>query len=306
MYSFVTSFDINYFSRGLVLINSLNSTQNTEKLKIWVICLDQATYFTLVAMKLPNVIPIQLEALECPKLLEVKNQRTQQEYFWTLTPFIIDFVLKNNRDIDNITYVDADMEFYQDVRPIFSKFKWDKHSILITPHFYTKFYDQSKVSGTYCVQWITVCQHDETGLVSRWKEQCLKWCFAKPEAGLFGDQYYLEDWPELYPEHVHILSDPRLLVGPWGAYEKEDLNNLIAYHFHGAKIFSKNYMFRGNYILKSKEIESLYRDYKKKLIFFNEIYLQKNLQDANFIRKMKLNIIKILWNARRLINYYGK
>lgn len=306
MYKFVTSFDSNYFSRGIVLINSLNSTQNTEKLKIWVICLDQATYFTLVAIKLPNVIPIQLEKLECPKLLEVKSQRTKQEYFWTLTPYIIDFVLKNNPDIDSITYVDADMEFYQNVKPIFSKFKWDQHSILITPHFYSKFYDQSKVSGTYCVQWVTVCQHDKTGLVSRWKEQCLNWCFAKPEDGLFGDQYYLEDWPDLYPEHVHVLSDRRLIVGPWGKIDRADLNNLIAYHFHGAKIFYNDYIFAGNYILKLKEIDLIYRGYGKKIRFFNDLYQLENFSNARFFLKIKLNIIKIIWNIRRLKNYFGK
>lgn len=306
MYKFVTCFDSGYLARGIVLINSLNSTQDTEQLKIWVVCLDQATYYTLKTINQPNVVPIPLANLECSELLEVKQVRTKQEYFWTLTPFIIDFILKQNPDISIITYIDADMEFYQDVKPIFSDFKWDQHSILITPHFYSKLYDQSLVSGTYCVQWITVLRNDKTRLIHRWKEQCLKWCYATPEPGLFGDQYYLEDWPKLHPDNVHVLSNAGAILGPWSKFYDTEIDGLIAYHFHGCKFLSEKLMFKGNYIIFSRKIKLLYLNYFKKITLAHDLYVKKNLPHTTLVMRIKIYAIKAMWNIRQLIRYYGK
>jgi hypothetical protein len=41
--------------------------------------------------------------------------------------------------------------------------------------------------------------------VRRWREQCLEWCYDRVEPTRFGDQKYLDDWPDRY-EGVVILQ----------------------------------------------------------------------------------------------------
>ncbi len=94
-------------------------------------------------LALPNVRLLDLEKLETPALLQVKQDRTIVEYCWTLTPFAPRFVF------------DADLWFRKNPAPIFCEFDESGKQVLITDHAYAPEYDQSATSGQYCVQFIT-------------------------------------------------------------------------------------------------------------------------------------------------------
>jgi hypothetical protein len=51
--------------------------------------------------------------------------------------------------------------------------------------------------------------------LTRWREQCLEWCKAIEEDGKYGDQKYLDEWPEKYGEKLAIARSAGAGVGPW-------------------------------------------------------------------------------------------
>ena len=114
MENYVTLFDSLYFPQGLSLYKSL--VRHSKDFKLWIICLDEKTFITLKKASLPFLNPISLKDLENKRLLNVKHKRSKVEYYWTLTPFVIDFILNKNKSINRVTYLDADIYFFKNPR----------------------------------------------------------------------------------------------------------------------------------------------------------------------------------------------
>ena len=158
-------------------------------------------------------------------------------------------------------------------------------SIGITPHSYAAVYDQSRKHGVYCVQYVTI-RNNEQGLnaLRWWRDKCLDWCFARVEAGKFGDQKYLDDWPERF-EGVKVLDGPGVGLAPWncknysilpeaeGRWTVRDSSDntegpLIFYHFHEMRFFTKNRIKRvaGGYDINENVLKNIYQPYIKELL----------------------------------------
>ena len=73
-----------------------------------------------------------------------------------------------------------------------------------------------------------------------WQARCLEWCFARAEDGKFGDQKYLDDWPERFPAQVHVLQQKDKALAPWNArfFEASGQGRLapVFFHFQGLRI----------------------------------------------------------------------
>jgi hypothetical protein len=147
--------------------------------------------------------------------------------------------------------VDADMIFYDD--PLILIQEMSNESILITEHRYTRDYDVSATHGRFCVQFMYF-KNDKNGLTALrwWRDRCIEWCFAYLEDGKFGDQLYLNDWPERFPG-VHILQHPGGGLAPWNIQQYQPSQKdgrvfisdkkgtcypVVFFHFHGLKFFS--------------------------------------------------------------------
>jgi hypothetical protein len=73
-----------------------------------------------------------------------------------------------------------------------------------------------------------------------WRERCLEWCFDRIEAHRYGDQKYLDDWPERFAG-VAVLEHRGGGAGPWnvGSHRVHlragvvfvDAAPLLFYHF---------------------------------------------------------------------------
>jgi len=93
-----------------------------------------------------------------------------------------------------------------------------------------------------------------------WEERCIEWCFARFEDGKFGDQKYLDDWPERYGDVVHVLRDKELALAPWNA-SRFPYGNAVFYHFHGLRLISDNKVEIGNYFLPNSLRRDVYQAY---------------------------------------------
>jgi len=240
MEHFCTLFDIGFLPQGMALHTSLQ--RHAKPFVLWVLCMDEAVEDALKRLALKDVRLISLRDIETPALLAIKSGRSRAEYCWTLTPFLPQAVMDRDASAERVTYVDADCWFINDPHLILKEMDDAKKDVLITPHGYLSEHDQSKTNGRFCVQFVPF-RKTSAGLevLSWWQERCLEWCFAKAENGLFGDQKYLDQWPQLFPHAVHILGNTQLTLAPWNAARYGDVQDIAQtgcmYHFHGLRIF---------------------------------------------------------------------
>ena len=281
MHNFCTLFDANYLPRALVMYRSLLATG--ESFKLYVVCFDDLALDVLNKLKLANLVAIPLGNFESSALLAIKTQRTAAEYCWTCTPHVIRYVLDTYK-LAQVTYLDADLCFYEKPSILLAEFKQAGASVMITDHRYTPRYDQSATSGIYCVQFMTF-NADEYGLkvLQWWQDRCLEWCYARFEDGKFGDQKYLDDWPVRF-ERVHVLQHLGGGVAPWNVQQyglSRHLDRLyvnelplVFYHFHAYKYYMDGrHDFVSLYFLNSEAVNLLYCPYGLALLkAYEEIY----------------------------------
>jgi hypothetical protein len=243
---FCTLFDVNYLPRGLVLYRSLE--RHCDDFRLRVFCMDEQTKDLLERLRLPRLSAIGLDELEAHDrdLLAVKPTRTQVEYCWTATPAVCAYALETEPELEAITYLDADLMFFRDPEPIWQEFGDD--SVLIVPHRYApQWQPHEETSGIYNVEFMTF-RRDQRGLEALhwWRDRCIEWCYARHEDGKFGDQKYLDDWPERFAG-VHVLEHPGGGLAPWNVsrYRLEqrdgriavDGQELVFFHYHALRLF---------------------------------------------------------------------
>lgn len=239
---FCTLFDRNYLPLGMALHESLMI--HAQPFHLWILCMDEIVEQQLFQLNLPQVTLISLEGLETPELISVKADRNKGEYCWTLTPFIFQCVFDNDVSIKQVTYLDADLFMFDDPRVLLRELPENKH-VLITEHAYDPEYNQSELSGKFCVQFLTFKRTEAASKVMQWwQKRCLEWCFNRYEDGKFGDQKYLDCWPEKFQEEVYIVQQKEKTLAPWNVnyFNNKNSNNLnpVFYHFHSLRIINPN------------------------------------------------------------------
>lgn len=237
MEHYVTLFDSLFLPQGLALHSSLE--RHAGAYTLWVLCMDEEAKTTLDKLNKPNVRTIALADVETPELLVVKSERTKGEYCWTLTPFTPKIVFDRDESVQRVTYLDADVFFLKDVKPIFKEFQASGKAVLLTDHGYSAEQDQSALSGRFCVQFMTFERGASEVVRLWWQERCLEWCFNRFEDGKFGDQKYLDDWQERFPDLVHVLEHQEWMLAPWNA-TRFPYSSAKIYHFQSLRIVDNN------------------------------------------------------------------
>ncbi len=240
---FCTYFDHRYLPQGLALHKSLK--QHCLSFKLWILCLDSTCYRILSALKLSDVHLIALEDFERndEELLKAKQNRTTVEYYFTCTPSLPLFILNKHSEVDLITYLDADLFFFADPKPIFDEIT--DHSIAIIAHRFPPSLRSLERHGIYNVGWLSF-KRDKSAFtcLQWWRERCNEWCYDRVEDGRFADQKYLDDWPVRF-QNVVVLRHIGADLAPWnianyqisaeGNHVWVDDVPLIFFHFHGFK-----------------------------------------------------------------------
>jgi hypothetical protein len=177
------------------------------------------------------------------ELVAAKGNRSRIEYYFTCTPSIPLYVLRNNPDIDVITYVDADLYFYSSPQPIYDEL--GDGAVLIVEHRFPTRLEYLVDHGIYNVGLLSF-RNDARGLacLNWWRERCIEWCYDRVEGDRFADQKYLDHWPELF-DGVVVLQNKGAGLSPWNVDRYAirsvrgqtliDSDPLVFYHFHGLK-----------------------------------------------------------------------
>jgi len=242
MYYFCTYFDTNYLPRALCLFDSLE--RYCSAFTIYVLCLDEICYERVKKLDRPYVVPVSIEQLEAAdyELLATKGHRSRVEYYYTCGPAFICYLMENYSRIEVITYLDADLYFYNSPEPLFEAF--EGHSIAVARHHLPQFRKNVR-QGKYNVGWINF-RRDADGLacLNWWRERCIEWCYERYEDGKYADQLYLDHWPELFKGFCEFTHHGANVAG-WNAGDYHfsyhdgqiyvDDDPLIFYHFHGFK-----------------------------------------------------------------------
>lgn len=242
---FCTLFDSNYLFKAIAMHRSM--LRHFESFHLTAFCFDDQAKDVLDRLDLPHLTVVPLGELEAfdPELLSVKGDRSPVEYCWTATPALPLFMFAQRPDLDEITYIDADLLFFADPEPLFDEM--GDASVLITPHRFSPEYKEHEINGIYNVQFLTF-RRDERGVtcLNWWHDRCIEWCYWRLEDGKLGDQKYLDDWPERF-EGVHVLQHKGGGLAPWNIRQYDirgtesqvfvDDQPLIFFHYHRLQLF---------------------------------------------------------------------
>ena len=185
-----------------------------------------------------------------------------------MTPFTFQAVFDRDNSVERVTYLDADLFFFDNPRTLLNELDAAEKHVLVTEHAYAPEHNYFlPLSGRFCVQFLTFWRTTEAAKVMRWwQEKCLEWCFDVFEGDRFGDQKYLDVWPDLFADEVHIVRQMEKTLAPWNVtYFENKVHerlNPVFYHFQGLRIVGSNkvQLYNENYII-GVEGQRLYDEY---------------------------------------------
>lgn len=249
---YCTYFDHHYLSRGIAMIESLQSVGDTGR--IWVLCLSDQAYDIVAGLALPEVTPISIGQFEelHPELAAVRPERSLAEYFFTLTPWLVRYVMSVELGATWVTYLDADLWFFQSPQVMYDELA--ASSVGIVPHRYPPGQLWRLKFGTYNVGWVSF-RLDDAGraCVKWWAARCLEWCQDTPDNGRFADQGYLDNFSDIVAG-VHVSHHPGADLAPWnlrghsvtwGNRSEVSVDGvpLVFFHFHGLARGARRFYF---------------------------------------------------------------
>jgi len=247
---YCTYFDSNYLVQGLTLYRSL--AEHDPRSVLWVLCLDQKALDAIKGLDRADLRPVALAELEQadPEVAATKERRSRVEYYFTISPAWPAFLLRRHPDIDRITYLDSDLLFFSTPDPIFDEM--GNESVLIIEHGFPDHLRDLERHGRFNVG-LLAFRNDKAGrdVLSRWRLQCIEWCYDRVEDGKFADQRYLDAWPNL--PGVHVLRHKGAGLAPWNwmnyrvqrsnAEVDVDDEPLIFFHYQGFRYVNR-WLFR--------------------------------------------------------------
>lgn len=245
------------------------------KFHLYALVLDEETNDTLTRLQLPNLTILCLKDIEDDGLRRARSNRSDVEYFWTLTPSLplIVFKLFN---VNHVHYIDADCFFFHSIDNTLEN-ELSSCDVLIFEHNYSPNRKSwERTSGRFNVGMVSF-RNTENGrdVLHDWKRRCEDWCYARYEDGKMGDQLYLDQWPQNFPQ-VRISTHLGACVAPWNLdnFEVNQRNAgvfvddwpIVFYHFHALRIFRDLTISPAEgYKISRQALKLIYRPYQESL-----------------------------------------
>lgn len=239
MNHYCTYFDRGYLAQGLALWRSL--AQHDPAAKLWVLALDAATAGVLRARGGDRLEVIALEELlrSDPELAAVRSSRTRLEFIFALTPCLLRHLFQAQSTLRRLIYLDADLFFFGSPGPIWNEL--GEQSVLIVPHRYPPWHDDSALYGRFNVGVVGFARNESAqACLAWWREQCLASTALAADGSRYGDQKYLDEWPRRFAGVVE-MQHRGVNVAPWNwaghrfdcepAGVRVDGEPLVVFHF---------------------------------------------------------------------------
>lgn len=309
----VTLFDSNYAIRAMAFYESL---KDLGKYKFWFLCLDQQARIIMEKLNLPDTTTATLEELGDKELLNTSGNRSRSEFIFTAKPAWINYVLSNIPDGEGIIFDDCDLFYFSSPNDLISDMEKMGQSIGIVPHHFPKNRESlnDKVGKYNAGLLYLIADRNSRLCVSEWRKQCIDWCYLKYEKGRFGDQLYLNEWPQKY-NGVREINEKGVNLGSWSIYSYKitkrnnefyvDENRLICYHFHRTKFYlSKGRVEPLPIYVYHKELYSVYtqrlENAWKKLLNLDKSWIYGFTEKPNILRYLKQKVERFFRNLFKI------
>ena len=260
--NFVCYADIRYLAQFLLLHKSISKF--FKSFEIYILCLDDEIYLALKTLDIAQINLITLEDLRKYNLNEIRSSRSFKEFVWSLTPTICDYCLRYLK-IKNIAFIDVDIEILSPPTNEIVDFMTSHREVLVTHHGFESRFDLSQNAGMFCVQFIIFKGNDVSfQIIERWRKQCNLSSSSTSKSDIFGDQYYLNEWPTRYGDYIYIYKQKEHFQAPWNT-KRFPYSEAFVFHYQGFRILSEKVFFRGNSNINKLHINNIYKPYEKKL-----------------------------------------
>lgn len=240
---YFTLSDRNFLPRTLSMCRSLRQFESESRIIYFAtepITEVESLCFLELDIELFDVVDFLGENL----VLQLKLERSLLEFMWTLPSVILSKILTSEKMSSDIVYLDADIFFFSDPKVIWGEVALGNVSI-VSHNFPDRLRDIFLDSGEFNVSWVSIPNSEFGKEVARnWAENCLELCpeipVSKNGRFAYGDQKYLDYWPEDFGSRIQVIQNPGVGVAPWN-YEKFQISNdepfqvddspLVFYHF---------------------------------------------------------------------------
>jgi hypothetical protein len=252
--------------------------------------MDDLSYDIIRRLDLQDVIPIQIEELPKPEINVAKAQMSHGQFCWTCQPIVCEFIL-NRFNVDMITYLEADSMFFADPEILFEEL--GDQSVSIVPHHYSPGYDQTSISGVYCVQF-NAFRNDSSAreVLHYWKSKCFE--YSKDALLFYPGQLCINEWPSLF-KSVKVIDNPGAGVAVWNIQHRTlsirnnipfvDETPIVFYHYHQFRFYSNEFLDLSLYPLAKSAFNTVYISYIKNILKAKALVQSI---DAEFHVKMNL------------------
>lgn len=224
---------------------------------------------------------ILIENLNSEIVIELRNIRPYREFCWSLAAILLEYASRSSNKEDIVAYVDSDCYFFGDVADILFQLKSDDGIVIHKHNYFAEIKELEKTNGIFNVGLVAGVNGPEfKTCMARWATQVIDFCGVDAAKGIYGDQTYLNEWPQLYKTLI-ILQGLGAGLAPWNVGNKpirieENYlyfmrDTVIFYHFHALKIiqFSRGigvFIPALGYKLHNTTITHVYNRYVSELI----------------------------------------
>lgn len=220
--AYFTVSDRGFLPRTLSMCSSLRSFDSSSP--VYYFSTEPLLPGEYAAFESINVIVLSIDTfLESKIIDDLYKTRSHLEFMWTLPSQLLVKMWRIESSCSDFVYLDADIYFFSDPNSIWQEVPMNSVSI-IRHNFSERLEKTFQSSGEFNVSWVSV-PNSGVGMTvaSKWSLDCLEMCPEKPMMHngklIYGDQKYLDYWPEDYGTNLHVIRHEGAGVAPWN-YEK--------------------------------------------------------------------------------------